>query len=344
MGSISLHSLRPRRLTSWREPKADVRRNRLSRLTPSGTGIRDLFADQALWGVLLVWAVCWLGWSLCIARIGSPFPYMDECDFVRCGVATGETPITWGFLWAPANEHRAPLLRLWVVLLGRFCHWDSRPMLQVNLALLALAALALVLAVRAVRGRSALGDSFLPLLVLTSANYESLLLYVYAYAMPLAFWCLAAAAVILGWPLRSTPRLLGYLACALILTWAGGPAGNLLALGLCVPLARGWIERTSLGWKSAALLGAAVVVGSSLFLLYSMPPSPTPHLAYISTSRSMTLYATAKFSVGWMGDPILQMIWPWALVVVVVPALYLLVRFLGDVWRQRFAGRSAGGT
>ena len=51
-------------------------------------------------------------------------------------------------------------------------------MLQLDLAVLALACIPLLLSVRAVRGRSNPSDAFLPLLVLTSVHQETLVNYV----------------------------------------------------------------------------------------------------------------------------------------------------------------------
>jgi hypothetical protein len=224
---------------------------------------------------------------------------------------------------------------LWSVLLGRYFDWDFRPMLQVDLALLALGSLALVLAARSVRGRSSLCDAFLPLLVLTSAHQQTLGNYVYAYAMALAVWCLTASAVMMKWPQRSVFHLFWYALGALVVAWSGGPAGNLWALGLCVPLILGCFERTGRFWKVCALVDCAVIAASSAILLYTVPPSPPAHLAYRSESWTMTLQAAGKFAVGWMGNAVLQVIWPWALLALAVPMLYLLVRFLGDFRRLR---------
>jgi hypothetical protein len=298
---------------------------------------RDLAADRTFWGVLLVWAFCWLGWALYLERFANALPWSDEYAFILTGVATREKPVTWEFLWMPANEHRAPLTRLWGVVLGRAFNWNFRYMLQADLALLALGCLALVCAARTVRGRSSFGDAFLPLVVLTSAEYETLACFVYAYAMALAVWCLTAGAVMVRWQLRSVPHLLVYVLGALIVSWAGGPAGNLWALGLCVPLALGWFEPTGRVWKVCAATGGAAVAGSSGLLIYTTPPSPAAHLPFRSESLGMTLRAAAKFSVGWMGHEILQILWPWALLVLAVPLAYLLVRFLRDVRRLRAA-------
>ncbi len=298
---------------------------------------RGLAADQSFWGVAVVWALCWLAWAAYLDRFANSLPWADDYAFILSGVATGEHPVTWEFLWAPANEHRAPLTRLWVVWVGRLVDWDFRHMLQIDLAVLALGCLTLLLAVRAARGRSSFADAFLPLLILSSAQYETLALFAYAYAMALGVWCATAAAVLVKWQVRSIPHLLWYLLGALVVAWAGGPAGNLWALGLCVPLALGWSARTGRAWKACAALGGAAIAASVALLIYCVPPSPAAHHPFRSDSLAMTLRAAAKCSVGWMGNSILQVIWPWALLVLLVPMLYLLVRFLGDVCRHRGA-------
>jgi hypothetical protein len=297
----------------------------------------ELVADQSFWAVACIWALTWLSWAIYVDRYSNSMPWADEYGFVSSGIATGEHPLTWDFLWTPANEHRAPLTRLWVVGLGRCCNWDFRHMLQVDLAVLALGCLTLVLGARAARARSSFCDAFLPLLILSSGQHSTIAQYVYAYSMALAVWCATASAVMVKWQLRSTPHLLLYLSGAMVVTWAGGPPGNLWALGLCAPLALGWFERSGRSWKVCAVVGGAAVAASSALLIYCVPPSPAYHLAFRSDSWGMAFRVAAKFSVGWMGGPVLQVIWPWALLALVVPLLYLLVRFLVDVRRFRAA-------
>jgi hypothetical protein len=298
---------------------------------------RGLLADPTFWVVTLIWGVCWSGWALYLRRFGHYLPWCDEYP-AFIGMATRESSLTWDYLWTPANEHRAPLTRLWCVLLGRLFDWNFRHMLQLNLAVLALACLPLLLAVRAVRGRSTPYDAFLPLLILTSVHEETLTHYAYGYAMALAVWCLTASAVMVKWQLRSTFHLLFYILGALVVAWSGGPAGNFWALGLCLPLVLGWFQPTSRPWKGCALLGGGAVAASSAFLLYTVPPSAPAHLAFHSDSWKMTFKAAAKFSVGWMGAPILEVIYPWALIALLGPMLYLLVRFLMDL---RHFGKAA---
>jgi hypothetical protein len=308
--------------------------------TPLPTGVSarpGLLADRSFWAVLLIWALCWGSWAIALERFAGSLPWVDEYVFVDTGVATGEKPLSWEFLWNSQNEHRAPLLRLWMVMLGRAFHWDFRPIHQVNLGVLALGCLTLIFALRAMRGCSAPCDAFLPLLMLSSAHLDTLLVYSYAYAPALAVWCALVGGVLVKWPRRSLFHLFLYVVGALLLTWSGGPPGNIWSVGLCVPLVVGCFQKSNWGWKACALAGATAVAGSSAFLIYSIPP-PTPVLlAYHSDSWLMTCKTAAKFSVGWMGRPVLEIIWPWALIVLLVPLLYLGVRFLVDLRRFRAA-------
>src|SRR5205085_116595 len=107
---------------------------------------RDLRADQAFWGVLTVWALCWLGWVVLLDRFGCPLPFADDYQACKHGLITGDPPVTLAFFWRPVNEHRMPLTRLWFLLLGRGLSWDFRAMRQVTVALVALSSLLLVLA------------------------------------------------------------------------------------------------------------------------------------------------------------------------------------------------------
>jgi hypothetical protein len=247
------------------------------------------------------------------------------------------------WLWEPANEHRAPLTRLEVLLLGWLDGWDLRLARHINLGLLALGSLTLILAVRSVRGRSALSDVFLSLLVLTPCQYQTVLLYAYAYAMALACFCLALSAVMTGWPVRSTWHLFWYLVLLLAVTLAGGPAGNIWAVGLCGAFLRGWLERKPRSWRWSALAGTVVVLAASLWMLLSIPDVPG-HALFRSDSWRATWWATGKVSLGWLGGPFLLVVYPWVWLVLIIPACYLLGRILmdlGKLARTALPGRTA---
>jgi hypothetical protein len=295
-------------------------------------------ADRNLWAVLLAWALCTLGLGAMIAKYGSPLPWADEWELTAA--ATGEVPLTWFWVWFPQNEHRAPLTRLEVWTIGRLCEWDLRVARLVNLGFVSAGALALVFAARALRGRSALSDTFLALAVLNPWQYETILVYFYAYALALGLFCVAVSALAVGWPLRSPAAL--WLCCglALAVALAGGPAGNVWAVGLCGFIPRGWIERTSRGWKVHALLGTGLVVGLSVYLLAITPQVPV-HDQFQDHSPRALLSATAHALVGWLGRP-LPYLWPWVLAVLAVPAAYVLLRVFQDL-RRRAADRAGTG-
>jgi hypothetical protein len=280
--------------------------------------------------VLLVWTLCCLTFAVYLYRFSVPCPNFDEWDLTP--VATGEARLTWKWLWLPANQHRAPLARLEVVLLGWATAWDFRLAHYVNLAWLGLGSLALLLAARTVRGQSSLADAFLALLVLTPGQFESVLIYAYGYAMALAWLGVAVSAAATGWPLRSLPRLALYFVLVLGVTLAGGPAGNFWAIGLCAVVLRGWLERQARAWLVAGALGTVVVGAVSAAMLLTIPHVPN-HEVLKSDSVATLLEAAARLTVCWMGYPILEETWPWPAVALALLTLYCLGRILTDLWR-----------
>jgi hypothetical protein len=288
------------------------------------------FADPQLPAVLLVWAACWLAFGVFMYHYLVPLPWADEWELSP--VAAGKEPLSLQWLLKPANEHRAPLTRLEVLVLGRLAGWDMRPAHYVNLGLLALGSLALILAAQAVRGRTILADSLLCLLVLSPWQFETVLQYVYAYSMALALMCLALSALMTGWPLRSVGRLGLYFVLLLGITLSGGPPGNVWALGLCgAVIVRGWLDRKAAGWKAVAFAGSAVVGGVSAAMLIFIP-----RYAIYDQLRGESVLAIAKamvkLSVSWAGTP-LQYIGPWALVPVGMAGLYIIGRVVADLRR-----------
>jgi hypothetical protein len=298
---------------------------------------RGWWADRQFHAVLLVWFLCWAAYGLFLFRFCLPLPWADEWELTA--VATGNAPLTQEWIWRPINEHRAPLTRLEVLLLGRLTSWDLRLIHHLNLDLLALGSLLLVAAIRKVRGHAVLTDAFLPLLILTPWQYESILVYAYAYAMALAFLCMALSALVTGWPLRSTIHLVLYLVLLLAITLSGGPAGNLWALGLCGVVARGCLVRRPLPWRLTALVGGSFVGAVSIAMLL-LTPQAGHHEHLLSDSLATTLNATARLLVVWMGTP-LPLWWPWAILAVLIPGLYVVGRMVGELIRLGRGARSA---
>lgn len=286
--------------------------------------------DSALCGVLLIWTACWLAQAVYIDRYTIPLPWCD--DFALMPQATGNAPVSREWLWKAQNEHRQPLLRLVILLMGRLTHWNLAAMHQLGLAAVALGALALVLAARSIRGHSSISDSFLCLVALTPAHIDTLLFYVYANAVPMALMCVCMSACMARWPLQSALRLWAYFIGLVMLILFGGPVGSLWALGLCSVTLLGWLERKSVSWRISAVAGT-LLVGATAVMFILTVPHVNRHQSFASDSVPTFLKALAKFSVGWLGQPILHELWPWPLLAVALAGLSLASRIGRDLWQ-----------
>jgi hypothetical protein len=202
-------------------------------------------------------------------------------------------------------------------------------------ALLGLGALSLLCAARSIRGQSALSDTFLCLVVLTPWQWETVWRYGYAIGGMGGLLCIAFSLAAVRWPQRSLTHLASYLLTVLAVTLSGGPPGNLMALGLVGALVSGFWATISRAWKVLAAAGAGLVVAVSALLLLFVPTVPF-HAAYRSNSLTTTLIATAKESICWLGAPVLDVLWPWAILVLLLPSLWVGGRVIRDLlhWRQ----------
>jgi hypothetical protein len=293
--------------------------------------LAGVLTDRAFHGVLLVWALCCLALVLSIAKFGMSLPWCDEWELTP--IATGHEPLSWSWLWKANNEHRQPLLRLGLYVLGQLSHWNWQAMHYATLSFMALGALALVFAARSIRGHSALSDTFLCLVVLCPGQYETTWAYAYSFGGPGGLTCIALSLAAMRWPERSLKHLIAYLLTVLAVTLTGGPAGNLMALGLVGALAPGLRESASRAWRIAASSGGALTLAASVFLLVVTPVPHNPN--FVSHSLGTTLMATTKESFCWLGPPVLWVLWPWASLVLVLPGLWVLGRIARDLsqWR-----------
>src|SRR5271166_2822335 len=99
-----------------------------------------------------------------VARYGSNVPSWDEWDIVP--TMTGVQPITLEWLWSQHNEHRIPVPRLVMLALFRIFGDDFRVGMYFNVLSMAALALGLIYVARRIRGRTALVDTFFPLILL----------------------------------------------------------------------------------------------------------------------------------------------------------------------------------
>src|SRR5262249_38007981 len=94
-----------------------------------------------------------------------------------------------------------------------------------------------------------------------------------------------------------------------------------------------------LRWKALGLLGSAVIAAATAVLLMNTPANRSPQLHSHSLTDALACFL--KVVVGWMGAPPLSEIWPWALVVVAVPGIYVLACALRDFARPPGLGTRA---
>jgi hypothetical protein len=93
-----------------------------------------------------------------------PAPYWDEWGLVP--EATGSRPVTLEWLWAPHNEHRIPIPKIYYVWMARITALDARPFNVIHTLLLGSLACLGIITARRIRGRTDLADSFLVLVFL----------------------------------------------------------------------------------------------------------------------------------------------------------------------------------
>jgi hypothetical protein len=291
-----------------------------------------VFADRTFCGVLLIWAFCCWTLSLCVAKFGPSLPWSDEWELTP--IVTGEKSFSWSWLWEANNEHRQPLLRLGLFIIGRLSHWNWQAMHYVTLALLGLGALALLCAARSIRGRSTLSDAFLCLVVLSPGQWEITWRYGYSFGVAGGLTCIALSLAAARWPQQSPKHLMAYLLLVLAITFTGGPPGNLMALGLAGALVPCFRETTSRAWKISAGVGSILTLAVSGLLLALIPAAPD-HPRFLSNSLSTIVKANLEASMCWLGLPVLSVFWPWASLIVLLPGLWVVGWIVRDLLRLR---------
>ena len=216
-------------------------------------------------------------------------PFYDDYSVVMYMHRGGEPTLDW--LWAQHNEHRMPLGRL--ILYGSFHYLgpDPRPLMVLGVVLLAAAAALFLGACRDLRGRYALQDVAVPLLLAGLGHYYNALwafqvmLIDSAFLFALALRCMVRATVDDGAGRPGASLLAGVAAVLLPMTGAQG-----VALGVAVAIWCGWhairlMRRGSGTARFAGLLLAAapiIVAGYSVLYIQGLH-RPTPTTADLAT-------------------------------------------------------------
>ena len=119
-----------------------------------------------------------------------PIPYWDESGYIPYVV--GAQPVTLGWLWSQANEHRIPLPRLLYLALARASGLDARLMNSATVLLLAVTACVLLGRLRRLESRTTYAHAFVPLLLLNPAHYWNTVWPIQAgFVLPTCFMCYA---------------------------------------------------------------------------------------------------------------------------------------------------------
>jgi hypothetical protein len=186
--------------------------------------------------LFLVWLIASASLVWFVARYGVMHPLWDEWQNVP--YLTGDAPLDWQRLWAPWADHRVPLLRLLLMGLARLTKVDFRAPMILSAALLSAVAAAMLCFASRVRRGPGVTDVFLVLVLLNFGHFENLLQggnlqnVLFTALTCIAFLCIASSS--------SPPRVLLHvilLVCLVLLPWASGTAGALVALPLSMLLA-----------------------------------------------------------------------------------------------------------
>jgi len=200
---------------------------------------------------------------------GFKYPWAD--DWAMVPAITGEQPLTAQWLWAQHNEHRIPLPKLALVLVGRTAGADCRAGMVFNVGVLAALAAAMILTARQLRGYTAWWDAYFVLALLHLGQNA---IWWDFYAQFLSSTALACVFLLLVVRHRDGLTPLSGILAAL----------GLVLLPLCganglpfVPLMGMWVvyaaPRRPRSWLVAVslLVAAAVLLTGCYFLGYERP-------------------------------------------------------------------------
>ena len=179
--------------------------------------------------VVASWVAMTASAGLFVARFGYNLPRLDEWEFVPV-VCGDESALHW--IFDRHNEHRFPLARAVYLGLHAATGQNFRAGMWLTVALLSASAAALGFAAHRLRGRSALIDLFLPVLLLNAGHAENLTMgYQIAFTLTVAFLTLFLVAV--AWADRLGPRgVAGVCGVATLGVALGGGVGWAFVPGL----------------------------------------------------------------------------------------------------------------
>jgi hypothetical protein len=229
------------------------------------------------WCIGLLAAIMSLMLLAAVYEYGHNVPFFDDWNMIP--FVAGQERITQEWLWSQYNEHRMPLTKLLFVGLYRISGGDLRAAMYFNAAALIAMALLMLQAAFTIRGRLAITDAFIPLLLLSWGHQENLLwastvgYLLFTLLAVLAVHVMAARAI----PSRAAALIMAAAVCAFPLT---GAIGLLYAGPLSTWMILAAIAIARREPSAARDLGAGGLLGFCLIGLYfvgyhrsAVPPS-----------------------------------------------------------------------
>jgi hypothetical protein len=223
-----------------------------------------------------------------VYQYGDNVPYFD--DWFNVPAWTGHEPITLQWLWSQYQEHRMPIQKLLWLGLFRISGGDFRAGMFFSLAALIFMTVLMLHAVFRIRGRLAITDAFIPLLLLSWGHYADLLWTTCAGYVAITLLAVLPIYMIArcSMPSRSTALTMATIVGALPLTGAIGLAFA-VPLSAWMLLAAGALRKED--QDAARNLGLGGVLGLTLVALYLVgyKSSNVPHSAGLTGWLQSTL-------------------------------------------------------
>ena len=271
-------------------------------------------------------------------RHSFPVPYWDESGYIPYVV--GAQPVTFGWLWSQANEHRIPVPRLLYLAVARISGLDARLMNSATVSLLAITACILVVGLRRLQGRTTYVHAFVPLLLLNPAHYSNTVWpNQIGFVLPTCLMCYAILVLAergegMGRYLALGP--VAFLACMC------GANGLPLALALSPMLF--WIAvrdfRVGVRWRGFAQLicAASICLYTGLYFVHLKRDTPQMRPWRLSEAIIESVKAVSM-SLG----PSAETLWPYAAITIVALLIVCTILLIVAILRHPADRLSASG-
>ena len=283
------------------------------------------------WGV---WGMMTLAAFGFVGRYGTEVPAWDDSNVVPAMV--GARPVTPGWLWEQANEHRIPLPKLVFVTVGRAVGGDIRVGMFLSVASMSVLAASMVALADRLRDGPRASDAFFPILLLHPGHSTNFLWgFQFTPLLPTAI-ATAFLIPIAGRPAWPGPASAAMAGIGLALLPLCGGNGLVFVPPLALWLLAGAASEVRSGRLGSGRRGAAIalstVPGLALTVAYFRGFRPVPHPE--SPGGALDgVRAAVQFLAGGLGFPA-AWAWPWS-GVATIALLGLVVAWAAWGWVTR---------